>query len=158
VPPRCIGEAHSSVPLLWHWSPQAFCPRPSPNPRAGRHGLTRRARKPPPQRWVAFQLLTALAQAHGRGVCHGDVKCENLLLTSWGWLYLADWGPYKPTYLPADNPVRAQGGGRRGAGGLGLGTGAVAGGRAGGSAGWSESRQSGRVGPGSRAAGAAAHS
>ncbi|GBG00520.1 phosphoinositide 3-kinase regulatory subunit 4 [Raphidocelis subcapitata] len=57
------------------------------------------------KRWVAFQLLTALAQAHGRGVCHGDVKCENLLLTSWGWLYLADWGPYKPTYLPADNPA-----------------------------------------------------
>lgn len=58
------------------------------------------------QRWVAFQLLAALAQAHGRGVCHGDIKCENLLLTSWGWLYLADWAPYKPTYLPADNPVR----------------------------------------------------
>lgn len=57
------------------------------------------------QRWIAFQLLTALAQAHGAGVCHGDVKCENLLLTSWGWLFLADWAPYKPTYLPADNPA-----------------------------------------------------
>ena len=62
---------------------------------------------PAPQRWIAYQLLLALAQAHGRGVCHGDIKCENLLMTSWGWMYLADWGPYKPTYLPADNPVRS---------------------------------------------------
>jgi phosphoinositide-3-kinase regulatory subunit 4 len=60
---------------------------------------------------MVYQLLQALVQAHGRGVCHGDIKCENLLLTSWGWLYLADWGPYKPTYLPADNPVRLLGGG-----------------------------------------------
>jgi serine/threonine protein kinase len=37
---------------------------------------------------------------------HGDIKAENVLLTSWGWAFLADFAPYKPTYLPADNPVR----------------------------------------------------
>ncbi len=116
-----------------------------------------------PQRWVAFQLLHGLAQAHEAGVCHGDLKVrswrvleqidaliengcystcslkqtckragmhcfmmvaclllpltwsrlfvccpqtENVLLTSWHWLFIADWAPYKPTFLPRDNPVR----------------------------------------------------
>lgn len=61
------------------------------------------------QRWLAFQLLTALAQCHERGVCHGDLKCENVLVTSWDWLFLADFASHKPTYLPADNPVRRSG-------------------------------------------------
>ena len=33
-------------------------------------------------------------------------QAENCLLTSWSWVYLADFAPYKPTFLPADNPVR----------------------------------------------------
>lgn len=57
------------------------------------------------QRWVAFQLLKALSQCHEKGVCHGDVKCENVLVTSWNWVLLADFASYKPAYLPADNPV-----------------------------------------------------
>ena len=57
------------------------------------------------QHWIAFQLLVALAQVHERGVCHGDIKCENALVTSWNWLYLADFASYKPTYLPVNNPV-----------------------------------------------------
>ncbi|KAK9909837.1 hypothetical protein WJX75_008190 [Coccomyxa subellipsoidea] len=57
------------------------------------------------KRWIAFQLLHALAQVHERGICHGDIKCENSLVTSWNWVYLADIASYKPTYLPADNPA-----------------------------------------------------
>ncbi|BDA42626.1 probable phosphoinositide 3-kinase regulatory subunit 4 [Coccomyxa sp. Obi] len=57
------------------------------------------------KRWIAFQLLHALAQVHERGVCHGDIKCENALVTSWNWVYLADFASYKPTYLPVDNPA-----------------------------------------------------
>ena len=34
-------------------------------------------------RWIAYQLLHALAQCHEAGVCHGDLKSENVLLTSW---------------------------------------------------------------------------
>jgi phosphoinositide-3-kinase regulatory subunit 4 len=45
-------------------------------------------------------------QAHERGVCHGDIKCENVLVTSWNWIFITDFACYKPTYLPADNPVR----------------------------------------------------
>ena len=60
---------------------------------------------PPDKRWLGYQLLAGVAQAHAAGVCHGDVKAENVLLTSWGWALLADFAPYKPTLLPADNPV-----------------------------------------------------
>lgn len=63
---------------------------------------------PPPvlsQRWLAYQLLLALAQCHGQGVCHGDIKPENVGLTSWDWAFLVDFAPYKPTLLPADNPA-----------------------------------------------------
>lgn len=57
------------------------------------------------QRWITFQLLHALSQAHAHGVCHGDIKCENVMVTSWNWVFLTDFASYKPTYLPADNPV-----------------------------------------------------
>ncbi len=67
------------------------------------------------QKWVAFQLLLALVQCQEHGVCHGDIKPENVVLTSWDWVYLVDFAPYKPTMLPADNPVR-QGWARVGSG------------------------------------------
>jgi serine/threonine protein kinase len=57
------------------------------------------------QRWITFQLLHGLSQAHAHGVCHGDIKCENVMVTSWNWLFLTDFASYKPTYLPVDNPV-----------------------------------------------------
>lgn len=57
------------------------------------------------QRWIAYQLLLALAQCHERGVCHGDIKPENAALSSWDWAYLVDFAPFKPTLLPADNPA-----------------------------------------------------
>jgi phosphoinositide-3-kinase regulatory subunit 4 len=52
-----------------------------------------------------FQLLQGMSQAHAQGVNHGDLKTENVLLTSWQWVVIADWASYKPTYLPASNPV-----------------------------------------------------
>ncbi|KAJ2662411.1 Serine/threonine-protein kinase [Coemansia sp. RSA 1199] len=57
------------------------------------------------KRWIASQMLTALREAHERGVCHGDVKSENIVMTSWNLVYLADFAPFKPTYLPADDPA-----------------------------------------------------
>ena len=57
------------------------------------------------KKWIAFQLLHALSECHERGVVHGDVKCENVLLTSRGWAFLADFATFKPGSLPADNPA-----------------------------------------------------
>ncbi|XP_047338375.1 serine/threonine-protein kinase VPS15 [Impatiens glandulifera] len=56
------------------------------------------------KKWLAFQLLYAVKQCHEKGVCHGDIKCENVLVTSWNWLYLADFASFKPTYIPYDDP------------------------------------------------------
>eukprot|EP00741_Cyanophora_paradoxa_P011464 tig00020560_g11075.t1 len=66
--------------------------------------VTRPFLLPLEKRWIAFQLLSALEQMHGRGVCHGDVKPENVLLTTWDWVVLADAAPYKPALLPEDPP------------------------------------------------------
>ncbi|KAL3625419.1 Serine/threonine-protein kinase [Castilleja foliolosa] len=56
------------------------------------------------KKWLAFQLLYAVKQSHEHGLCHGDIKCENVLVTSWNWLYLADFASFKPTYIPYDDP------------------------------------------------------
>ncbi|XP_010267111.1 PREDICTED: probable serine/threonine-protein kinase vps15 isoform X2 [Nelumbo nucifera] len=53
---------------------------------------------------MVVQLLYAVKQSHENGVCHGDIKCENVLVTSWNWLYLADFASFKPTYIPDDDP------------------------------------------------------
>lgn len=45
-----------------------------------------------------------MKQCHEKGICHGDIKCENVLVTSWNWLYLADFASFKPTYIPYDDP------------------------------------------------------
>lgn len=56
------------------------------------------------KRWIAFQLLNALRDARNRKVSHGDIKSENILVTSWNWVYLSDFASFKPTYLPLDDP------------------------------------------------------
>ncbi|KAJ2043980.1 Serine/threonine-protein kinase, partial [Coemansia sp. RSA 922] len=57
------------------------------------------------KRWIAYQMLVGLRETHSRGVCHGDIKAENIVVTSWNMAYLADFAPFKPTYLPADDPA-----------------------------------------------------
>lgn len=68
--------------------------------------------------YITYQLLTLLRDLHklkvgkfkcltvqSLQICHGDIKSENILLTTWGGIYLSDFAPYKPTYLPIDNPA-----------------------------------------------------
>lgn len=57
------------------------------------------------KRWIAFQLIDALSNCHKLGVCHGDIKLENVMVTGWNWVLLTDFASYKPTYLPEDNPA-----------------------------------------------------
>ncbi|KAL9596764.1 MAG: hypothetical protein Q9219_005589 [cf. Caloplaca sp. 3 TL-2023] len=58
------------------------------------------------KKWLAFQLLCAIRDCHARNVYHGDIKTENVLVTSWNWLYLVDFSScYKKTRLPEDNPA-----------------------------------------------------
>jgi len=55
--------------------------------------------------WIGYQVILGVVQAHSCGVCHGDLKTENIMLTSWGWVFLVDFLPFKPTWLPKDNPA-----------------------------------------------------
>ncbi|SCU92281.1 LAMI_0E09604g1_1 [Lachancea mirantina] len=56
-------------------------------------------------KFMVFQFLQALKAIHSVDVVHGDLKTENLMLTSWNWLVLTDFSSFlKPTYLPEDNP------------------------------------------------------
>ncbi|GES86228.1 ARM repeat-containing protein [Rhizophagus clarus] len=57
------------------------------------------------KKWITYQILRGLHDSHTRGIYHGDIKTENVLVTSWNWVYLADFAGYKPTYLPEDNPA-----------------------------------------------------
>lgn len=57
------------------------------------------------KKWIAYQILKGVADSHARNVYHGDIKTENVLVTSWNWVFLVDYAFYKPTYLPEDNPA-----------------------------------------------------
>ena len=58
------------------------------------------------KKWLAFQLLSALKECHAQQIYHGDIKTENVLVTSWNWLYLTDFSSsFKPLFLPEDNPA-----------------------------------------------------
>ncbi|XP_006004262.1 phosphoinositide 3-kinase regulatory subunit 4 isoform X2 [Latimeria chalumnae] len=57
------------------------------------------------KKWIAFQILNAVDQAHKAGVRHGDIKTENVMVTSWNWVLLTDFASFKPTYIPEDNPA-----------------------------------------------------
>lgn len=57
------------------------------------------------KKWIAFQVLYALHKCHEVGVCHGDIKLENIMVTSWHWVFLVDFASFKPTYLSEHNPA-----------------------------------------------------
>lgn len=56
-------------------------------------------------KFMTFQLLQALNDIHNLDITHGDIKTENILVTSSNWLVLTDFSTtIKPAYLPDDNP------------------------------------------------------
>ncbi|KAF2630930.1 phosphoinositide 3-kinase regulatory subunit 4 [Macroventuria anomochaeta] len=58
------------------------------------------------KKWLSFQLLSTIQDCHAQNIYHGDIKTENILVTSWNWLYLTDFSSaYKPAHLPEDNPA-----------------------------------------------------
>lgn len=50
--------------------------------------------------WITFQLLKSFQWCHQRGIYHGDLKLENILITSFHWILLTDFAPFKPTRVP----------------------------------------------------------
>lgn len=55
--------------------------------------------------WIIYQLMRAIEEAHEEGVVHGDIKPENIMVTSWNWVVLTDFAPYKPVQIPDDDPT-----------------------------------------------------
>lgn len=57
------------------------------------------------KRWITYQLLHAMRDTHARGISHGDLKCENVLVTTSLMIYVTDFASsFKPTFLPLDDP------------------------------------------------------
>lgn len=55
--------------------------------------------------FMVFQLLKMVEVLHSHGLCHGDLKLENVLVTSSNWLLLTDFAAHtKPASIPEDNP------------------------------------------------------
>lgn len=62
--------------------------------------------EPIEKKFVVFQLLKIMDFLHNQ-LCirHGDLKLENIMVTSSNWIILADFASYlKPVYIPEDNP------------------------------------------------------
>lgn len=55
------------------------------------------------KKWIAFQILFGLSQIHNKGVCHGNIRLENILLSSASSVFLCDMAPYKPAYIQKDD-------------------------------------------------------
>ncbi|KAI5964510.1 VPS15 [Candida theae] len=55
--------------------------------------------------FITFQLLKSVCELHSLNVHHGDLRLENILVTSWDWILISDFANItKPTYIPEDNP------------------------------------------------------
>ena len=87
------------------------CGSPSLTPLCSRHRHDRLSTRPflslVEKKWIVYQLLQAVVQCHSVDVCHGDIKTENVMVTSWAWITLTDFASFKPTYIPE---VRGRGG------------------------------------------------
>ena len=56
-----------------------------------------------PKLWLSYQLLLAVDELHSARISHGDLKTNNVMITSLGWLYVTDMAPFKPSHVkPAD--------------------------------------------------------
>lgn len=55
--------------------------------------------------WLVYQLFKCVEVAHSHRIFHGDIKPENALCTTWNWLMLTDFGTFKPTLIPDDDPT-----------------------------------------------------
>eukprot|EP00439_Symbiodinium_sp_Y106_P043450 s1248_g5.t1 len=49
-------------------------------------------------------VIAGVCQAHSAGVVHGDLKTENIFVSSWNHATITDFATFKPLMLPQDDP------------------------------------------------------
>lgn len=49
--------------------------------------------------WLVVQMVDACSYLAQQHLVHGDIRLENVLVTSWLWVVLADCAPYKPAVM-----------------------------------------------------------
>ncbi|CAO1635914.1 unnamed protein product [Parajaminaea phylloscopi] len=58
------------------------------------------------KKWITYQLLFAMRACREHLIPHGDLKTENILVTTSLTCFITDFAAYfKPTYLPLDDPA-----------------------------------------------------
>ncbi|KAJ1426931.1 hypothetical protein B484DRAFT_450462 [Ochromonadaceae sp. CCMP2298] len=58
--------------------------------------------------WILFQLFKCLEICHSHSIVHGDIKPENVMCTTSNWVVLTDFSPFKPAFIPNDDPTDFQ--------------------------------------------------
>lgn len=58
--------------------------------------------------WILYQLFKCLEICHEHGIVHGDIKPENVMVTTSNWVILTDFMPFKPAQVPDDDPTDFQ--------------------------------------------------
>ena len=49
--------------------------------------------------WIIFQFFYGIYQLHESDIYHGDIRMENILLTSNSSVFISDISPFKPAYI-----------------------------------------------------------
>lgn len=50
--------------------------------------------------WIVYQIFKCMSWCHEKRIYHGDIKLENILVTSNLWVMVTDFATYKPASLP----------------------------------------------------------
>ena len=53
--------------------------------------------------WIMFQFFYGIYQLHTAEIYHGDLKIENILLSSNNSVFISDISPFKPAYIQIDD-------------------------------------------------------
>ena len=53
--------------------------------------------------WIMFQFFYGIYQLHYAKIYHGDLKIENILLSSNNSVFISDISPFKPAYIQMDD-------------------------------------------------------
>ncbi|CDZ98598.1 arm repeat-containing protein [Phaffia rhodozyma] len=57
------------------------------------------------KKWLTYQILRGMQELRSRKVSHGDLKPSNVLVTTSNWALITDLAPFKPVYIPEDDPA-----------------------------------------------------